>query len=167
MGFITQLTNMILAVNTQDGINLLETPRWNKYVHVILKRTNKREEIGFQMLKRPSTRLSQDLDEDTMLKGEFVSDIKGKSEDLKAAEASTTPELREKALKLKKKLLNIDDEVNKVPSLKRRAVTITPSMNPVYNDLIRKFEATKRFNARMEAMSRGDGTPTAKRRVFF
>lgn len=156
MGFITQLSNMIIAANGRDGVRLLESQRWNKYLHVVLKRTNKREEIAFQLLTRPSASASQDLDEDPLVQKAGPT----KPDDIVAAEASTTPELREKAMKLKKKLLNMDDEVTHLPASKRRTITITQSMNPVYNDLIRKFEAAKRFAARMETLGRGDSTPT-------
>lgn len=148
-GFITQISNMVVASDCSE----YSSPKWNKYVNIILKRINEKQQIAFPVLKRPFLASGQDIDEDSMLQ---ISGLPAapKAPGFQQAEASTTPSIRSKCLKVLRKLQSMDEEVNKPISAPQTSVLCMANMNPVYTDAISTYEAKKRLQICTEAFDR-------------
>jgi len=148
-GFVTQISNMVVASDCSE----YSSPKWNKYVEVILKRRNAVQQIACPVLKRPFLASGQDMEEDAMLQ---ISGLPGvtKAPGFRQAEASTTPSLRTKCLKLLRKLQSMDEEVNRPLSVTPHAPVCLAYMNPVYSDAIRSYEAQRRLQICTEAFDR-------------
>lgn len=151
-GFITQLSNMIVASDCSGN----SSPKWNKYVNIILKRINGMEQIAFSVLKRPAIASGEDKDEDSMLK---ISGLQGIAPGYYQAQASTTLPIRAKCLKLLRKLQSMDEEVNKPVAVAQIFTPCLPYMNPVYADQISSFEAKIRVKICTEAFDRAREYP--------
>lgn len=135
-GFVIQLSNMIVACDFPENPHFL----WTKYVNIILKRVNSQQQLSFPILKRPSIFL-KDLNEDRMLAQSGLSAFPP-SANFGGFEDAGSVEMRKKSMRVVRKLLAVDDAVNRPISARRKETVYLEYMNPVYLEAVRMFTAS-------------------------